>query len=497
MAEPLPDILLSQLGELVAAQTGLHFPRARWRDFERALRSAATDFNFADVASFAQWLASASLSRNEIELLASHLTVGETYFFREKKSLEILEEHILSELIRARRGDERCLRIWSAGCCTGEEPYSIAMLLNKLIPDLQAWNITILATDINARFLQKASEGVYNSWSFRETPPWYQERFFKRRADGRFEILPQIKTMVTFAYLNLAEDVYPSLVNNTNAMDLIFCRNVLMYFTPQRAKKVISSLYLSLVDGGWLIVSPSETSHVLFSQFVTVNFPDAILYQKDSHIAQAARESADIPFEAPPLSSMPSFDLAAGTAPQVPSPQYNLDRKVEEQMAQAPQPTPYQAALTLYEQGRYAQAAEKIRELSSQNQLDASAMRLLARIHANQGNLSEALECCRSAIAADKLNAGGHYLLAIILQERGEIEEAVRSLKRALYLDQGFVLAHLALGNLTRRQGSLKESEKHFRNALSGLEAYQAGDFLPESEGLTAGRLEEIIRSMA
>ncbi len=232
MATSIPAALLSQLSEFVATQMGLHFPKERWRDLERGIRSAAREFDFKDAESCLQWLVSSPLAKGQIEILARHLTVGETYFFREQKSLEILEGYVLPELIRTRRENEKRLRIWSAGCCTGEEPYSIAILLAKLIPDLKDWKITILGTDLNPRSLQKASEGVYSEWSFRGTPEWVGERYFTRAKDGRWAVLPSIKKMVTLHYLNLAEDAFPSLLSNTNAMDVIFCRNVLMYFHP-------------------------------------------------------------------------------------------------------------------------------------------------------------------------------------------------------------------------------------------------------------------------
>ncbi|MCI0527981.1 MAG: hypothetical protein L0Y56_11145 [Nitrospira sp.] len=222
MNNRVSEDLLSQLSEFVAAQIGLYFPRKRWHDLERGIRSAAREFSFKDIESCIQWLVSSSLTKGQIEILASHLTVGEIYFFREEKSFAVLEKQVLPAWIRSRQGTERRLRIWSAGCCTGEEPYSIAILLNKVISDWKDWNITILATDINPRFLQKALDGVYSEWSFRGTPAWVKERYFKRTRDGRFEILPPIKKMVTFSQLNLAEDVYPSLLNGTNALDMIF-----------------------------------------------------------------------------------------------------------------------------------------------------------------------------------------------------------------------------------------------------------------------------------
>ena len=148
----------------------------------------------------------------------------------------------------------------------------------------------------------------------------------------------------------------------------------------------------------------------------------------------------------------------------------------------------------LYEQGRYTEVADTLLESVLDKQDDSKAMALLARACANQGKLAEAVEWCQKAIAADKLNPGYYYLLAIIMQEQGQMNEAVASLRQTLYLDASFVLAHFALGNLTQRQGKLKESRKHFENALLMLRAYQQDDILPESEGVTAGRLTEIIR---
>ncbi|MGH8705397.1 MAG: CheR family methyltransferase, partial [Burkholderiales bacterium] len=266
------------MSEFLSACIGLHFPQERWRDLERGLAASARDFDLPDAETCARWLLSEPLTRKQIEVLASHLTVGETYFFREKRSIEILEQHVLPELLRSRRGAEQRLRIWSAGCCTGEEPYSVAMLLDRLILDPEAWNVTLLATDINPRFLRKAAQGVYGEWSFRDTPGWVRERYFKTRRDGRCELHPHVRKKVTFSYLNLADDVYPSLLNNTNAMDVILCRNVLRYFAAERARQVVGNLFRSLVDGGWLIVSPAEASNALFSPFSAVPFPGVVLY---------------------------------------------------------------------------------------------------------------------------------------------------------------------------------------------------------------------------
>jgi chemotaxis protein methyltransferase CheR len=276
----VPDALWRRLSEFIAQNTGLHFPPERRSDLQRGFTAAAAEFGFEDSARCADWLLSASLTRPQLHTLASHLTIGETYFFRERKTFDALAQGILPELICRRRGREQRLRLWSAACSTGEEPYSLAILVQQLLPDWRDWHVTILATDINPRFLQKAAAGVYGEWSFRESPSWFKERYFTRTRDGRFAVAPQIRDCVRFAPMNLVQDCFPSLATDTNAMDVIFCRNVLMYFTPAHARKVVENLRSALTDEGWLAVSPTECSQALFSRFVAVNFPDTILYRK-------------------------------------------------------------------------------------------------------------------------------------------------------------------------------------------------------------------------
>jgi chemotaxis protein methyltransferase CheR len=498
MTEHLSSSSLAQLSEFVADRMGFHFPRERWLDLERGMRSVTRAFEFDDMDSCVQWLVSSPLTQSRIETLASHLTVGETYFFRERQSFDLLESRVLPELIARRRATERRLRIWSAGCCTGEEPYSIAILLKRMLPDFGNWQITILATDINPQFLKKAADGVYNEWSFRGVPAELKSRYFAKRHNGRFEVLPEIKRMVTFCYLNLMEDSYPSLLNNTNAMDLIFCRNVLMYFGSERAKQVVGKLHLSLLDGGWLVVSPCEVSHLLFEQFVTANFPGAIFYRKDHRKASVGILSD---LEALPdcaIESTPPFSLGPATEPEIAvtepptafiAPDIPIAKKIE------PEETLYDKSLRLYEQGFYEEAAKMLSTVLAEDPNDVKAAVLLARVYANQGKLAEASRCSEQAVAADRLNPFCHILQATILQEQGAIPEAARALQRALYLEPNLVLAHFALGNIARRQEKLREATRHFDNVRALLGAYSPEQVLPEFDGMTAGRLMEIIRS--
>ena len=437
MNQDISNLLLAQFAEFVAAHLGLHFPAERWPDLRRGIRNATPEFGYADDEQCVRWLMAAPLTRRQIEILAGNLTVGETYFFREKRMFEILAEHILPTLVQARRNGERHLRFWSAACCTGEEAYSLAIVLRRAIPDLKAWQVTILATDVNPRFLHKASAGVFGEWSFRDAPVWLKSQYFHGVEPGRYVILPEIRQMVQFEHLNLAEDSYPSLLTDTNAMDVIFCRNVLMYFVPAQAQRVLAQMSCCLVDGGWLALSATETFGTASRRFTSVSFDGAIVYRKTTR--PPVQPVQPVPSEVPEVPEVPVTPVAP---------------------------------------------------------LEAQEMIRLARELANQGRLAEALALAGKLVLAEKLNPVAHYLQAMILQEQEAKPKAAEALRRAIYLNHDFVIAHFALGNLARGAGRLQEADKHFANAAQLLERLRQDDILPESEGMTAGRLAEIINAI-
>ena len=480
---------LSQLGGLIARTIGLNFPREHWDDLRRGMAGAAHEFGFRDVGACVAWLLSGPLTQAQVQVLAAYLTIGETYFFREPQTLKALATDVLPELIRARR-TERRLRIWSAACCSGEEPYSLAILLHEALPDLDDWDVTIAATDINARALRKAAAGSYGEWSFRDAPAGLKERYFNRTPNGRYVVAPHIRKLVTFSYLNLVDDAYPSLATGASvgAIDLVLCRNVLMYFTPPQVGKVIGNLRHMLAEGGWLVVSPSEASHSLFAGFATENFPGAILYRKSAAIPLGRQQWAAAPvghaIEPVALhAEMPAL-------PEPTAPAATLAVLPE------PAPAPVAVAESLYRQGRYAETAETLMASLARHAPTPQDCSLLARALANLGQLADALTWCERWIAADKLDSAGHYLRAVILLELTQPERARSCLQRAIYLDPDFVLAHFALGNLARSCGQPAEADKHFANALDLLRALPADELVPESDGLNARRLTETIASM-
>jgi chemotaxis protein methyltransferase CheR len=485
------ELHLARLGEFVATHMGLRFAAERQAELLRGICSAAQEFGFSDPRACLDWLIEApALSRRQIETLASHLTVGETYFFREKETFRALEEHVLPELIAARRGRNPSLRIWSAGCCTGEEPYSLAILLCRMLPDVNDWDVTIRATDINLKSLHKAGEAVYGAWSFRGLAPGVRERYFTPAGQGRYQIAPQIRQMVSFDYLNLAQDTYPSLETDTNAMDLILCRNVLIYFEPARIPELIGKLGRSLRESGWLAVGAVETSFVASDELSSAAFPGATLFRKG---ARAGRTPAAGSLER-------RASPAAGTMPigrVVPAPPETPQPAAAARVATAaPLPDALAESLQFYERGAYSEAAEKIETWLGAGATSPEAVALAIRIQANLGDLQRALQYCQRAIAADALNAGFRYLRATILQEQGDPAAAAADLRRAIFLDPDFVMAHFVLGLVARRQGRPAESARHLDNTMRILRRCPADERLAWSEGMTAGRLAETVTSL-
>ncbi|SMC39323.1 MCP methyltransferase, CheR-type [Desulfocicer vacuolatum DSM 3385] len=504
MTHSISNSSLFLVSEFLSANMGISFPKERWHDLTRGIAAVSLEFNHKDPESFIRWLTSSTLTKDQVGILARHFTVGETYFFRDKNVFNALEMHILPELIQMRRNTGKRLRFWSAGCATGEEPYSLAILLSKMIPDLNDWNVTILATDINPRSLKMASNGVYTKWSFRSTPEWIKKKYFTKTEDGHRKINSLIKNMVKFSNLNLMDDCYPSMINNTNTMDVIFCRNVLMYFPLEYTKKVIRRIYQAQANGGWLVISPGEMPHKFQSRFATIHLCGAILYRKGR--SQVPLEK-NIKTKQIPLVPEKVLDFQNNLQQQtVFLDQKDTFDKVASQPLEAPRESSksigmpgnsHGHCLELFENGYYGEAVESLHGLLSHNQDDTNAMILLARTYANKGNLAKAAKWCERAIQIDKLNPSFHYLLSTIMAEQGRMEDAVDALKRVLYLDYNFVIAYFSLGNINRQLGKLEESKKNFDNATSILSKLQTKEILPESGGITAGRLKEIINSLS
>jgi len=486
---------LDQLVALIAESMGLHFPENKRQDLWRVVQSLARQHGQKDTESFIRSMIASRLTEQQIEMLAAHLTVGETYFFREMESLEAFRDHLLPELICRRSERERRLRIWSAGCGSGDETYTVATLVDQRIPDAKGWDIRIYGTDINPRVLEKARHGVYTKWSLRGVSAALRDRYFETTGPETYSVKARFREMVSFASHNLATEDYPSILNNAGEMDVIFCRNVMIYLTPPAVQRVIRRFHRCLAEGGWLIVAPCETSALLASEFKAVTFAGATLYRKIGPAPPAAKVWVPAAGVAPKRSvaerSVPAPFVWPEPLPATPAP------------ARANRSPLYEAALADYGRGRYDEAAATLRMLlaesvpgTQEEETDADAYALMARVFANQGNLEEAFLWCEKAVAADKTSPRHCYLLAMILLEQGREKDAVQAIKRALYLDPEFIAADYALGNIAARGNRHKDVSRHFRNVAALLSKMPQENTLPELGGMTAGRLLETIQTM-
>lgn len=444
------DALLEGFSDFLAERIGLHFPPPRHEELRQRMGEAARRFGQADAAACMRWLMSAPLGRERVETLASALTVGETYFFREPETFRAIEERILPALIRLRAARRR-LRIWSAGCSTGEEPYSLAIVLDRMREALEGWEVTVLATDINPGFLRHGAQASYGEWSFRGTPPALKASHFRRAGANRYRLSPHLRERVSFSYLNLAEDAYPSLLTNTTAFDLILCRNVLMYFSPASIARIAARLRDALCEGGVLVLGAAETLLVEPEGMRVEQAGGARVLRKP------AMAEAGLVREAP----------QARTARVDPPRQSAAPARVL-----TPAPLPVHEAET------------------------PQALAALARRHADTGDLDAALAFSRRALAADKLDPAAHYLHALIQIEIGRSHEGAQALQRALFLDRNFVMAHFTLAGLCLAQGRDDSARRHAGNARALLEGFAPEDPVPGAEGMNAGRLLTVLASM-
>ena len=227
-------------------------------------------------------LLSASSSREaELRQLLNELTIGETCLFRCQPQLDALRKIILPEMAAGKtRQVMKRLRIWSAGCSTGEESYTLAMnMLEESEGLLKGWTVEILATDLNDRSLEVAKAGIYGDYALRSTTDHFRRKYFTALDDQKLQVRPEVKKLITFSRLNLQDD---SKMLFMKGMDLIFCCNVLIYFDGPSKSKVINHFYSNLNFGGYFFLGTSESLFKLNDQFHLVHFPGAIGYWKPS-----------------------------------------------------------------------------------------------------------------------------------------------------------------------------------------------------------------------
>ncbi|WP_305041840.1 CheR family methyltransferase [Geoalkalibacter sp.] len=276
-----PDISMTNeefrlMRELIYQHCGLHFSEDNKYLLEKRLSKQVRLHNFKNFKDYYYLLRYSKTRDQELAQAIDLLTTNETYFFREESQLRTFIQEIIPE-VKARREKEgsRKLRIWSAGCSTGEEPYTLAMLLLQR-PDLAGWQIDIIGTDISQRVLQVARKGIYGSSSFRATDAKYMRSYFEE-VEGKYRIVDQVRRMVSISHLNLFEDTRVALLGQ---MDAIFCRNVIIYFDLEAKKKVVENFYQRLHPEGFLLLGHSESLINISTRFSLRHFTHDMVYQR-------------------------------------------------------------------------------------------------------------------------------------------------------------------------------------------------------------------------
>jgi len=503
---------LARLALEVARRLGLYYPPARRGDLWRGIRQAAPELGYEDCLECLYFLLSTPWTQRMVEIVARHLTIGETYFYRDSPVIRDLREHLLPWLIR-RKSESRELRIWSAGCCTGEEPYTLAILLENVLLDMRGWRITILATDVNDEYLAQAREGIYREWSFRGVPVEIRRLYFRELGNGRYQIRERFRRMVRFAALNLVEELYPSPLTHTFELDLILCRNVLMYFSSRQALRVLDRLHDCLAEGGWLVTTAGESTLLAESPFRAQRLGSTLFFRKARGVSLGQAEAPERRWSAPPAAS-PAFPMAraphSAAAVGLPEP---AESPLLEPVSMGlnarntPQVDSLEAtavkARDLYRQGRYQELVrllestlERLAAHDGEMARGIELIRLLVRTYANLRRPECAESWCRRGIAADKMNPALHHALAVILMEQERLPEARKALNDAIYLDPNYTVAHFALAVTYQRQGDSVRARRHFRNALDTLQNQPPDEPVPGADGMSADDLRALIGSL-
>ncbi|MBF0126598.1 MAG: tetratricopeptide repeat protein [Magnetococcales bacterium] len=483
--------LLERFRRIIANQTGLVMPERDDPILRTKLGLRTHALRFPGMESYLNLLEEESPeSRCEWQTLIRELTTVESYFFRDAGQIRLLQEVILPELLR-RRQRERALRVWSAGCASGEEPYSIAMLLQPMLPQEAHWQVTILGTDINDIPLQRAVQARYGQWAFRGVDLGMVARHFDKRGE-EWQLEDTIREMVEFRILNLLKDEFPS--PGLSELDLIVCRNVFIYFDRTTIARVVKKFARALRPGGYLLTGHGEIPHPMTdilglgpNRLIARSFPDSMIFHRpiEENPAPAKPVKPVNPAQATAQGKRPSGSAPnpAGSGKQPPpSPPPSIG------------PDKLQQARTLFEQGAPLKAIGVAEALLDDDRNAFAARMLLARIHANLGENQKAETLCHEALRLNPVASGPHFLLAHLLQERGETESVMALLKKVIYLDRGHIPAYLELASLYQQAGDGGRARKMRESAMDALRRLPPQARLEGYEEWTA---EELGRQLA
>jgi chemotaxis protein methyltransferase CheR len=421
----LSDEEFAQLRSLLARAAGLVFDESR-RDsvaFCVAERLRAT--GAADVTAYLALLTDAA----ERQQLLNEVTIQETHFFRNPPQIRALRRYVLPELLKHADSHGRRIRIWSAGCSTGEEPYTIAMLLRELLPTTAGWDVKVIATDISSRALEAARRGRYGERAVQMASPEDLARFFTATGDGRYEVRPEVRDLVQFRPQNLVTDPVPFAADEN--IDLVLCRNVTIYFSRETTRSLMTRLHACLRDGGYLFLGHSETLWQVSEDFRLVPL--------------GTGDSAAFVYR---RLDQPAPDRRGSVLP---------DRRTENEGPPPPKP----------ERRRFLRRERSLVSASPPAAAVPSEGGVREALAA--GRYADAVAAADDLIAAAPLDAAGHYLRGLALVNAGQDGAALVDLRKAVYLDPAGGLGHFLLAGVLQRLGDPSAAAREYAAAADTL----------------------------
>lgn len=438
-----------RIAEKLQAYAGFVFSENRHKSTEMQVTAAMKESGFADLASF-----EALLQRDENTFLrfVDRMVIGETYFQREQMRLDFVKSTILPQL-KEQRSNQHCFKIWSAGCSTGEEAYTLAALM---IEAGLKNRFQIIATDISTGSLQKAQAGKYSKWSFRGVEEKFLNDNFSATSDGGWLVKPELRQNVAFRRINLMDtDIahnYPEL----GQADLIFCRNVLIYFNTEVVAKISKEFFQCLSTGGWLVtgasdpvISPQAGFETIFRNEGTFHVKPTAEASKKKAIACAAIQRS----QRSPRSSSPRVKFSKPSIPVVkPATSISLVKSgINNEML----------AEQFFKDGKW----QAVLDLRADYQNEKS-ISLMVRSCSNLGKSEEAELHLSKGLSLFPLSINLLFLQSMLFLQRKEYEESLQTLKKIVYLDRSIASVFVTMAFVQEALGDSEGAIKSYRNAL-------------------------------
>lgn len=488
---------LERIADFIREYAGLVFPLNRQASAESGIRRAMARLGVTDARLYLELLARGGLP---LDYLLAELTIGETYFFREPGQFKFLRNEVIPWFTKHRAATHG-IRAWSAACASGEEAYSLAILLGELRPGASD---IVLGTDISRARLSSAQRARYRRWSLRALPELDIERLFRQRGDI-FELKATYRNITDFRYLNLAEDNYPAISTAVWGMDIIFCRNVLIYFDRETIQRVGGRLIDSLSTDGWLLLGASDPVLSDYVRCDVVQTESGLVYRKSTGMrrpsfSDVVQQGASLPSKGGAAASSSAWPLPQSSQSSPESPQSPLipdepeiatpDVSAIDHIVQPPESS-LDAAIKRRDFAEVVILAQELQRAG-----DGSERVAVAHVRglANLGRITEADHACVVALEQHRMSSELTYLHAILLIQAGMYRDATMAARRALYLDRSMVVAHMAMATACSRSGATEAATRALANAEALLEGLLPESIVPSSDGETAARLLAMAR---